>query len=85
MKKKQNKISISILKYNALKLRANYQLPFKLTQYIVELKADDDINKFIFLSHASEHYLRVKGYYKKYPVIEKQYNTIIASEYEKIK
>lgn len=71
---KKNKIKLSVIKYNALKLRGNYQLPYLLVQCIYVLKDNDEVSYVRFLMNQCEHALRSKGYYKKYPQIEKQYN-----------
>ena len=71
---KNNKFKLSVIKYNALKLRGNYQLPYLLVQCIDDLKDNDEVSYVRFLMNQCEHALRSKGYYKKYPQIEKQYN-----------
>lgn len=77
------KIKLEVLKYNALKLRKNFQLPYKLVYFINQLTSDSDINWFKYLISMSEHLLRVKGYYKKYPIAEQDANEQLSSDYRK--
>lgn len=70
----KNKIKLSVLKYNALKLRGDNQLPYLLVKCILELKNEDSESYVRFLMNQCEHAMRTKGYYKKFPDIEKQYN-----------
>lgn len=64
-------LKLSIIKNNAIKLRANYQLPYYLVYMITKLTDKDDISYIKFLMSSCEHLLRTKGYYKKYPQVEK--------------
>lgn len=83
-KKSNNIVQLSYLKYNALKLRNNYQIPYKLCYEITKLDKDSSKEVILYLSQCAEHYLRIKGYYKKYPALEEQVNTIISEELEKL-
>ena len=83
MKMKIN-LKISKIKSNALKLRASHQLPYVLTFEIMKINKDSD-DKFVrYLLVQSEHMLRVKGYYKKYPLAEKECEKIIKADLEKL-
>lgn len=81
--KKKIKNQISSLKYNAIKLRANYQLPFKLCYYITQLSETSDISWIEYLMAQCEHMLRVKGYYVRYPYIEQQFDDDITAEFNR--
>lgn len=78
----KGKISLAILKYNALKLRKTWQLPYKLVYFITSLDKDSSLEWIHYLTMQSEHYLRVKGYYKKYPDIEAEVNKIIEKDFK---
>lgn len=67
---KKNKTTITMLKYYALKLRANRQLPFYLCYLIQRLDGTEEVNYISFLKQLSEHLLRIKNYYKRYPQAE---------------
>lgn len=64
--KKASKVSLAMLKYRALELRKNYQLPFYLTTLINGLKSTENIDYVQCLVMLTEKLLRVKNYYKKY-------------------
>lgn len=64
--KKRNKVKIATLKYQAYKLRANYQIPLYLAYLINHLDGTEEINYIKFLMECSLHYMRIKGYYKKF-------------------
>ena len=69
-KAKNNKTLIWILKNKALELRKNYQLPFHLTKLIYSLKGDEKVSYVVVLKELTEQWLRIKGFYKKYPAME---------------
>lgn len=73
--------SIARIKYNAIELRRNHQLPTKLVLFILDLTESDDDTKVNFLKELSEHYMRVKGYYLKYPLIHDECNSQITKLY----
>lgn len=79
----KGKIKLEVLKYNALQLRKKRQLPYLLVYYITQLTSDSNINWTSYLMTMSEHLLRVKGYYKKYPVAEQDANEQIKHDYYK--
>lgn len=60
------RVTISRIKKCAITLYAQGQLPKELTNYIRFCK-DDDKQYIELLKDLSEHFLRLKGYYKKYP------------------
>lgn len=70
-KNKVNKTKIAQIKYQALKLRTNRQLPFYLVKLINELTGDESIQYVQWLMQMSKHYLRLKNYYKEFPETEK--------------
>lgn len=83
MKNKNNlkvNYKISLLKHNALKLRANYQLPYVLVLEITKINKETDVNLVKYLMAQSEHMLRIKGYYKKFPTVEKECNEMLKKE-----
>lgn len=59
-----------ILKNKALELRKNYQLPFHLTKLIYSLQGDENVSYVVVLKELTEQWLRIKGFYKKYPAME---------------
>lgn len=71
---KKSRINILLIKQKSLELLKNSQIPFKLAYYIqgVDYKTDEKI--IVYLVGCSEHYLRVKGYYKRHKDIEREYN-----------
>ena len=81
---KKLKLSISVLKYNALKLRANRQLPFYLCKLIQNLNGDEGEGYIKYLMSCSEHFLRVKGYYKKYPLFDEEATKLIKEDFKKL-
>ena len=81
-KKKSNKIKLAVVKYKALELRANRQIPLQLAHHINLLTNDDDKAWIEYLMIQSQHMLRVKGYYKKFPSLEKEFNDIIVKAFE---
>lgn len=83
MKAKHIKNKLSTLKYNAIKLRAQHQLPFMLCYYITQLNENSDVSWIEYLMALSEHMLRVKGYYIRYPEIEQQFDEEIKAEFNR--
>ena len=81
---KKNKVTIGVLKYNALKLRSNRQLPFYLCKLILDLKGDEDKSYVTYLMNSAEHLLRVKGYYKKYPFADDEATKVIKEGLQKL-
>lgn len=71
MKNIKNNLLLSKVKNNALKLRATYQLPYYLVYLITKLDQSDEVEYVQFLMASCEHSMRSKGYYKKYPEVEK--------------
>lgn len=79
----KSSLKLEVVKYNALKLRKNYQLPYQLVYYINQLDKESDINWVKYLVSMSEHLLRVKGYYKKYPIAEEDANEQLRNDFNK--
>ena len=78
----KKKRMISTIKTNSIKLLINHQLPKQLVVYINKLDDDSSLKEIEFLKTLSEHYMRLKGYYKKYPVVHDEYNKEIRKVYE---
>lgn len=78
-------IYLSKIKTNAVKLRGNYQLPSKLVYYIMQLSTDCNEYWIQLLMEYSEIWLRIKGFYKKYPSYEREYNDIITEKHDMLR
>lgn len=72
--KASDKLILARIKTNAIKLRVNAQIPSYLMYLINKLDENSSVDLIKSLISQCEHLLRVKGYYKKYPSIEKQVN-----------
>lgn len=81
MKKKISNLLLAKLKSSAMKLRANYQIPYVLWDLIRDLSVDSSVAYVNSLKSDTEHYLRIKGYYKKYPSLEKAVNDELSVKY----
>lgn len=79
MSKKMSK-SLAIIKYNNVKLRGGYQLPLFLSSCIDKLTKEDKEDYVSFLLSQCELYMRVKGFYKKYPSLDREYSELIKKE-----
>lgn len=77
---KNNRINLSILKYKTLQALKNKSIPFELCHFIQMLDHNSDVEWITYLMYQSEQMLRVKGYYKKYPEVEKQFNNQILDD-----
>ena len=77
------KIKINLLKKNALKLYVNKQLPSKLAFMIQNINADTSVKFINSLMFLTEKYLRVVGYYKKYPKEEEIANKYVSDFFRK--
>ena len=74
---------INLLKKNALKLYVNKQLPSRLAYMINNINVDTSekfINSLMFLT---DKYLRVVGYYKRYPKEEEIANNYVSNFFRK--
>ena len=79
---KREKKLLNNLKMNSIKLKENGQIPKCLYDEILYLNFNSDINYVKYLMELSEHFMRIKGYYFKYPetdyecmkLIEKYHN-----------
>ena len=76
----KSKHNLTIIKYKSLELLRTHQLPYKLVFYIQHITPVTPDHIVKYLLDSSEHLLRVKGYYKKYPQIEKELNRTIERE-----
>lgn len=76
---------IALLKKNCMRLRANYQLPNELCVEIIRLGYNDNVKYVKHLMDLCEHYLRVAGYYKKYPQLHAETNKIISEDLKQFK
>ena len=83
MKRIKNKVLLSTLQHKVLLARKDYMLPFQLVDYVLSLNVTSDIEKVRFLGELTQHYLRVKGYYKRYVDIARQSDIDIKNEYER--
>ena len=81
MKKLKSNLQLAKLKNSAMKLRADYQIPYILWDMIRELSIDSSVAYINSLKSDTEHYLRIKGYYKKYPSLEKAVNDELSVKY----
>lgn len=77
MKLKKQKITLAKLKFNALELRAFRQLPFYLCYLIQQLDGSESNEYWNYLLEMSSHLLRIKGYYRKYPLEEETANKLV--------
>lgn len=75
--KKKNKIKIATLKYQAYKLRANYQIPLYLAYLINKLDGSEELLYVKYLMECSMHFMRIKNYYKRFKESEKESEKII--------
>jgi len=75
--KKLNNLQLSRLKSKALELNKSHQIPFVLAREIFELKVDYDSKYVALVMTLTEKFLRVKGYYKKYPQEEQEATKVI--------
>lgn len=73
-------LKVNKLKRNAITLVSNHQLPKYLGYLILNIKDDDDLNYIKFLMDECEHFLRVKGYYKKYQTLDNFYTDSIKNK-----
>ena len=80
--KAKSKVNIVVLKHNVCKLRANYQLPFYLSYLVRNISSETDVDVIVKLRSYTEHFMRIKGYYKKYPQFEKSSNDDIAKLFQ---
>lgn len=67
------KNSLARIKGIAIKLSVNKQIPVYLASLINKLTIDTPKNVVNYLMSQSEHMLRLKGYYKKYPMVEQEF------------
>ena len=81
-KKIASNLKISKLKSTAMKLRANHQIPYVLWCLIRNLDVDSNVAYINSLKADSEHYMRVNGYYKKYPSLEAVANNNLRIKYK---
>lgn len=70
--RKVNKL-LNKVKYNSLKLKDGGQLPSFLFKKICLLGIDSSFEEVRFYMDLSNKYLRVQGFYKRYPEYEKIY------------
>lgn len=69
---KKHKITIATLKYRALQLRNNYQIPFYLVYLINQLQGTEETKYMNYLKECCLHFMRTKNYYRLFPSIEKE-------------
>lgn len=78
--KKSTIKSLSAIKFRNIELRGNYQLPLFLSKCISNLTKDSKNEYVSYLMDLCEEYLRVKGYYKKYPAKDSEYSKLIEKD-----
>ena len=66
MNKKEKKF-LNKVKMSAFKLKAEGQIPICLYNAIIDLNYDSDIDRVKSLMEMSDKYMRIKGFYFKYP------------------
>lgn len=71
---KQEKKLLAKSKNSAIKLRVEYMIPSELVRAIYKLDDRATEKDIRYISELIEHYIRLKGYYKRYPQIEKKFN-----------
>lgn len=71
---KKNSLRLARVKTKTLELNALGQLPYELVRRIVNLSNEDSKEKVAYYMELVQHYLRVRGYYKKYPEASKTAN-----------
>lgn len=81
---KKHKITISTLKYRALELRKNYQIPFYLAYLINQLDGSEETKYINYLKECALHTLRVKNYYKLFSSSEYEAESLIKSGLKKL-
>lgn len=69
---KKRKITTATLKYRALELRRNYQIPFYLVYLINQLDGTEETKYIQYLSEVALHTMRTKNYYRLFPDMEKE-------------
>lgn len=79
-----NNVRIGLIKDKALKLRVNHQLPLELVKEILKIDKKTDEKKVRYLMELTNHLLRVKGYYKKYPSVHDECNKNIKDDLRKL-
>lgn len=79
--KKTSNLQLAKLKNAAMKLRANYQIPYVLWDLIRNLNVDSSLAYINSLKADAEDLIRVKGYYNKYPVKESIVNKELSLKY----
>jgi hypothetical protein len=67
---KREKRLMSNLKMNSIRLKESGQIPKSLYDEILYLNFSSDIEYVKFLMELSEHFMRIKGYYFKYPDLD---------------
>jgi len=79
--KKTSNLQLAKLKNAAMKLRANYQIPYVLWDLIRNLNVYSSLAYINSLKADAEDLIRIKGYYKKYPVKESVVNKDLSLKY----
>lgn len=74
------KNSLVRVKTNAIKLSVNKQIPVFLASMINKLTLETPKNVVLYLMSQSEHMMRLKGYYKKYPDVEKDFTEVLKKD-----
>lgn len=75
--KTTSNLKISQIKGKMLTLRGNYQVPYELASRVLKITVKSDLKYLEELMKLTEFYLRVKYFYKKYPLLDKEYSKTI--------
>lgn len=67
MMTRKEKRQLNVVKTNAIKLKENGQIPFCLYESILRLNFESSITSVEKLKSLSEKYMRIKGYYFRFP------------------
>lgn len=73
---------LSIIKFNSIKLRGDFQIPLFLCKCINDLTDSSPVDYVSYLISLTECYMRVKGFYKKYPKFDNLYSRKIKKDLE---
>ena len=79
-----NNVRIGLIKDKTLKLRVNHQIPLELVKEILKIDKKTDEKKVRYLMELTNHLLRVKGFYKKYPSVHDECNKKIKEDLRKL-
>lgn len=76
-------VRIALIKKNTITLRAQYQIPRYLAKLILDIDKNTSIEYISDLILLTNMYMRVKGFYKKFPQFEEIYKQEIVEYFKK--